>query len=204
MLRTDIPQRLDRLPWSRWHWMIVIGLGTVWILDGLEVTIVGLIGTRLQDSNTLGLSSTEVGWTASLYLAGAVAGALGFGYLTDRFGRKRLFLVTLAWYLVATVLSAASWNFASFAVFRFLTGLGIGVVRGTGWLQGRPQFERFLRYGPLVSAIVIASIGAIMVGQGFAQEGVLEPPLAMTFVTALVIAAYAFFRPVAHRTAEAA
>jgi len=126
MLRTDIPQRLDRLPWSRWHWMIVIGLGITWILDGLEVTIVGLIGTRLQDSNTLGLSSTEVGWTASLYLAGAVAGALGFGYLTDRFGRKRLFLVTLAWYLVATVLSALSWNFASFAVFRFLTGLGIG------------------------------------------------------------------------------
>jgi MFS family permease len=125
-LRTDIPYRLDRLPWSGWHWTIVIGLGITWILDGLEVTIVGSIGARLQDRATLGLSSTQVGLSASAYLIGAVAGALAFGYLTDRYGRKRLFLVTLIWYLVATLLTATSWDFASFMFFRFLTGLGIG------------------------------------------------------------------------------
>jgi MFS family permease len=125
-LRTGIPQRLDRLPWSGWHWTIVVGLGITWILDGLEVTIVGSIGSRLQDAGTLGLSSTQVGFTATAYLIGAVAGSLGFGYLTDRYGRKKLFLITLGLYLVATLLTAASWNFASFVAFRFLTGLGIG------------------------------------------------------------------------------
>ena len=126
LLSTQIPQRIDRLPWTGWHWTVVIGLGITWVLDGLEVTIVGSIGSRLQDPVALGLSSYQVGLTASAYLAGAVAGALGFGYLTDRYGRKKLFLVTLAVYLVATLLTAGSWNFASFAVFRFLTGLGIG------------------------------------------------------------------------------
>jgi MFS family permease len=125
-VRTDIPERIDRLPWSAWHWTIVAGLGITWILDGLEVTIVGSIGTRLQDPGTLGLSSYQVGLTATSYLVGAVFGALVFGYLTDRYGRKKLFLVTLGLYLAATLLTGASWNFASFAAFRFLTGLAIG------------------------------------------------------------------------------
>jgi MFS family permease len=125
-VRTQIPQRIDRLPWSAWHWTIVAGLGVTWILDGIEVTIVGSVGTRLQDRGTLGLSSYEVGLTATAYLVGAVVGALGFGYLTDRYGRKKLFLITLGLYLAATLLTGASWNFASFAAFRFVTGLAIG------------------------------------------------------------------------------
>jgi MFS family permease len=125
-IRTNIPERLDNLPWSGWHVKVIVGLGITWILDGLEVTIVGSIGSRLQDRTTLGLSASDVGESATAYLIGAVIGALGFGYLTDRFGRKKLFLVTLTWYLAATLLTAGSWNFASFAFFRFLTGLGIG------------------------------------------------------------------------------
>ena len=126
MLNTDIPGRLDRLPWTRWHSMIVIGLGITWILDGLEVTVVGAIGSRLTDSTTLALTAAQIGLAGSVYLLGAVAGALGFGYATDKLGRKKLFIITLTWYLLSTVATALSWNFASFAVFRFLTGLGIG------------------------------------------------------------------------------
>lgn len=123
---TNIPYRLDRLPWSRWHWVVVVGLGITWVLDGLEVTVVGAIGPRLQESTGLSLGAQQVGFAATAYLLGAVVGALGFGYLTDRFGRKRLFLVTLAWYVLATLLTACSWDFASFAIFRFLTGMSIG------------------------------------------------------------------------------
>ncbi|MBD5605038.1 MAG: MFS transporter [Candidatus Eremiobacteraeota bacterium] len=123
---TNIPQRLDRLPWSRWHSVIVIGLGITWILDGLEVTMVGSIGSRLKDRAALGLSDEAVGYAATSYLIGAVLGSLVFGYLTDRFGRKKLFLITLGWYVVATLLTAFSWNETSFLVFRFLTGFGIG------------------------------------------------------------------------------
>jgi MFS family permease len=126
VIRTNIPQRLDRLPWSRWHWIIVIGLGITWILDGLEVTMVGSIGSRLKDPRALGLSDQAVGNAATAYLLGAVFGSLVFGYLTDRFGRKKLFLITLGWYVVATLLTAFSWNEASFLAFRFLTGFGIG------------------------------------------------------------------------------
>jgi MFS family permease len=126
VIRTNIPQRLDRLPWSRWHWVIVIGLGITWILDGLEVTMVGSIGSRLKDPGALGLSDEAVGAAATSYLVGAVLGSLVFGYLTDRFGRKRLFLITLGWYVVATLLTAFSWNEFSFIAFRFLTGFGIG------------------------------------------------------------------------------
>jgi MFS family permease len=125
-LTTDLPQRLDRLPWSRWHWTVVGGLGITWILDGLEVTIVGAVGPRLQEHATLALSSQEIGTAASAYLGGAVAGAILFGDLTDRFGRKRLFLITLTWYLVFTLATAASWDVWSFALFRTLTGMGIG------------------------------------------------------------------------------
>jgi MFS family permease len=122
---TDIPARLDRLPWSRFHWLVVAALGITWILDGLEVTIAGTIAAALQQSS-LQLSPTEIGLSASAYLAGAVFGAAFFGYLTDRLGRKRLFNITLGVYLVATALTAFSWNFWSYALFRFLTGAGIG------------------------------------------------------------------------------
>lgn len=126
-ITTDIPARLDRLPWVRWHWLIVIGLGTVWILDGLEVTIVGSMSDALKDPETgLGLSSWDVGFAGAIYVAGACLGALFFGQLTDRFGRKKLFLVTLVVYTCATVLTAFSmapwWYFAA----RFFTGFGIG------------------------------------------------------------------------------
>src|SRR5688572_15050787 len=121
-----IPARLDRLPWSAWHWRVVIALGVSWLLDGLEVTVVGSLGPALQRPETLGLSASEIGWTASAYIAGAVLGAIFFGRLADRLGRKRMFLVTLAVYLVATVLTAFTWNLASFAFCRFFTGFGIG------------------------------------------------------------------------------
>jgi MFS family permease len=126
VLRTTLPARLDALPWSRWHWRVVIALGITWLLDGLEVTVVGSLGAVLQRPDTLGLSAAAVGWTGSAYVAGAVLGAVVFGRMADRLGRKRLFLVTLAVYVVATVLTAFTWNFASFLVCRFLTGFGIG------------------------------------------------------------------------------
>ena len=126
-ITTDIPARLDRLPWSRWHWLVVIGLGTVWILDGLEVTIVGSMSEALKDPETgLGLSSSDIGLAGAVYVAGACLGALLFGQLTDRFGRKKLFLITLAVYTVATVLTAFSMNPTWYFACRFLTGAGIG------------------------------------------------------------------------------
>ena len=126
-ITTDIPARLDRLPWSRWHWMVVIGLGTVWILDGLEVTIVGSMSEALKPESTgLGMTSFQVGVAGATYVAGACIGALFFGQLTDRFGRKKLFLITLGVYTVATVLTAFSMNPAWYFACRFLTGAGIG------------------------------------------------------------------------------
>ncbi|MGZ4352805.1 MAG: MFS transporter [Gaiellaceae bacterium] len=125
-VRTDIPARLDRLPWSRWHWIVIVALGITWILDGLEVTLVGSISGVLTDKSTLHLSTAEATAAGSFYLAGAVAGALLFGYLTDRFGRKKLFMVTLGVYLVFTVATALAWNFWSFMIFRVLAGSGIG------------------------------------------------------------------------------
>lgn len=125
-ITTNIPARLDRLPWSRFHWLVVVALGITWILDGLEVTIVGSIGPVLKDKLTLGLSDQQIGAVASIYVAGAVLGALFFGWLTDRMGRKFVFNVTLIVYLIGVICSAFSWNFLSFALFRFVTGLGIG------------------------------------------------------------------------------
>ncbi|HZD19462.1 MAG TPA: MFS transporter, partial [Burkholderiales bacterium] len=126
MLETSIPARLDRLPWSAWHWRVVIALGVSWLLDGLEVTVVGSLGPALERPDTLGLTSTEIGWAASAYIGGAVLGALFFGRLADSLGRKRMFLVTLVVYLIATVLTALSFNVWSFAICRFFTGFGIG------------------------------------------------------------------------------
>ncbi|MGB8355228.1 MAG: MFS transporter [Chthoniobacteraceae bacterium] len=125
-VETQVPARLDRLPWSSWHWMIVIALGITWILDGLEVTLASAMGATLKNPAALGLTDAQVGGTATAYLAGAVIGALFFGYLTDRLGRKRLFFITLGLYLVATALSGVAWNYWSFLVFRALTGAGIG------------------------------------------------------------------------------
>ncbi|HZS76798.1 MAG TPA: MFS transporter [Ktedonobacteraceae bacterium] len=125
-VRTDIPARMDRLPWSRWHWLVIISLGITWILDGLEVTIVGSIGAVLQDKQTLSLSAVEVASAGTAYLIGAVLGALFFGRMTDKYGRKLLFMVTLGVYLIATVATAFSFNFIWFAACRFLTGTGIG------------------------------------------------------------------------------
>ncbi|WP_073135675.1 MFS transporter [Muricoccus roseus] len=123
---TDVPNRLDRLPWSRFHWLVVIALGVTWVLDGLEVTLVGSLAGAIKDSPRLRLTETEVGLTASAYLLGAVFGALFFGWLTDRLGRKKLFTLTVLVYLVATIATGFSWDFWSFAVFRFFTGAGIG------------------------------------------------------------------------------
>ena len=123
---TDIPQRLDRLPWSRFHWLMATALGITWILDGLEVTVVGSLAGALTSRQALGLSASEVGLAASMYVFGAVIGAIVFGHFTDRLGRKPLFSVTVGLYLVATIFTGLSWNFFSFAVFRFLTGAGIG------------------------------------------------------------------------------
>jgi MFS family permease len=126
-IETRIPARLDRLPWSRFHWMVVIGLGTVWILDGLEVTIVGSIAARLTEKDSgLQLTASQVLTAGSIYVAGACVGALFFGQLTDRFGRKKLFLLTLVLYLVATVATAFAGSALYFFIARFFTGAGIG------------------------------------------------------------------------------
>src|SRR4051794_35080965 len=125
-IESHVPARLDRLPWSRWHALIVLALGATWILDGLEVTLAGSVGGILTHRETLGLTDAQVGATASFYLVGAVLGAFLFGYGTDRLGRKKLFFVTVAVYLAATALTAFSWSFTSYAFFRALTGAGIG------------------------------------------------------------------------------
>ena len=123
---TLIPARLDRLPWSPFHWLFIIGLGVTWVLDGLEVTIMGAVSAELERPDVLHLSAAKIGFISSCYLAGAVLGSLAFGHLTDRFGRRKFFFLTLLIYLTGVGLTALSWNLASFSVFRFVTGAGIG------------------------------------------------------------------------------
>jgi len=126
IVETAIPARLDNLPWSGFHTRVVLALGITWILDGLEVTLAGALAGALKESPTMRFSNFDVGFANSAYLAGAVLGALGFGWLTDRIGRRKLFFITLAVYLTATAATALSWSVASYALFRFLTGAGIG------------------------------------------------------------------------------
>ncbi len=126
LIETSIPSRLDALTWSGFHTRVVLALGITWILDGLEVTLAGALAGALKQSPAMHFSNFDVGLANSLYLAGAVLGAIGFGWLTDRIGRKKLFFITLAVYLTATAATALSWNVASYALFRFLTGAGIG------------------------------------------------------------------------------
>ncbi|HTH61101.1 MAG TPA: MFS transporter [Paraburkholderia sp.] len=126
VVQTDLPSRLDRLPWGRFHVLIVAALGITWLLDGLEVTLAGSVASALKTSPVLHLSNADVGLAGSGYIAGAVLGALGFGWLTDRLGRRKLFFITLTVYLLATAATALSWSFGSFLAFRFLTGAGIG------------------------------------------------------------------------------
>jgi len=123
---TDVPARLERLPWGSFHTLVVIALGVTWIIDGLEVTLAGALSGAFKQSPTLRFTNTDVGFVSSAYLAGAVLGALFFGWLTDRWGRKKLFFITLAVYVTATAATALSWDLSSFALFRFLTGAGIG------------------------------------------------------------------------------
>jgi MFS family permease len=125
-VRSNVPARIDRLPWSRFHWLVVFALGVAWILDGLEVQMAASIAPVLQDEQTLGLSTSNVTWTVSIYLLGEVVGALWFGRLSDRLGRRRLFLITLGVYLVANGLTGFSWDLWSFLVLRFIAGMGIG------------------------------------------------------------------------------
>ncbi|GAA3117284.1 MFS family permease [Kribbella aluminosa] len=126
-IRTKIPARLDRLPWSRFHWHVVAGLGTVWILDGLEVTIVGSIGARLIESGSgIDINAAGIGLAAAIYVGGACVGALFFGQLTDRFGRKKLMMITLSVYIIATVATGFAFAPWYFVMCRFVTGAGIG------------------------------------------------------------------------------
>jgi MFS family permease len=126
IIECDVPARLDRLPWGRFHTLVVAALGITWILDGLEVTLAGAVAGALQDSPSLRFTSSDIGLVGGAYIAGAVLGALFFGWLTDRLGRRKLFFITLAVYIVATIATGFSWNVWSFALFRFVTGAGIG------------------------------------------------------------------------------
>src|SRR3954470_10585619 len=125
-IETQIPLRMDRLPCIHFHWLVILSLGITWILDGLEVTLVGAISGVLGNPRTLGFTPVQIGLLASWYLIGAVLGALVFGWATDRFGRRKLFFITLIIYLSGVVLTATAWNLWTFCLFRFVTGAGIG------------------------------------------------------------------------------
>jgi len=173
---------MDRLPFSGWHRKIIIALGTSWLLDGLQVTLSGSLAGILENKKALGFSDAQVAAGGTAYLAGAVTGALLFGYLTDRLGRRKLFLVTLAVYSLATAASALSWNFSSFAAFRFLTGLGIGgeyaainsavdelipsKVRGTVDLFVNATFWLGAALGSLAS-LALLNVGSLPIDRGW-------------------------------------
>ncbi|WP_371785255.1 MFS transporter [Streptosporangium subroseum] len=126
IIRTLIPARIDRLPWSRFHTRMVVALGVAWVLDGMEIAIAGAVGNVLREKETLGLTTVQVGFAASIYLIGEVVGALVFGRLSDRFGRRRLFIITLGLYLIANGITAFSFSYWWLLLFRFFAGVGIG------------------------------------------------------------------------------
>jgi hypothetical protein len=167
VIETSIPARLDALRWGGFHTRVVAALGITWILDGLEVTLAGALSGALKESPTLQFSNFDVGLANSAYLAGAVLGALGFGWLTDRIGRKKLFFITLALYLTATAATALSWSVASYTLFRFLTGAGIGgeytAINST--IQAGHQFSQAqARQNRVVSVLVehACNLGTLM------------------------------------------
>src|SRR5919204_1683313 len=125
-IRSLVPARLDRLPWTRFHWRVILGLGAAWILDGLEIQIVSTVGTVLTDRHTLHLSSADVGLLGSVYLLGEVVGALVFGRISDLVGRKKIFIATLATYLLASGIAGLSFSLWFLLLFRFIAGTGIG------------------------------------------------------------------------------
>ncbi len=189
---TDVPNRLDRLPFSRFHWLVIFALGITWILDGLEVTLVGSLAGAISASPRLQLTGTQVGLTASAYLGGAVIGALFFGWLTDKLGRKKLFTITVLIYLVATIASGFSWNFWSFAIFRCITGMGIGgeyaAVNAT--IQEliparRRGFTDLVINGSFWLGAALGAVGAVVV----LDPAVIDPELGwrLAFVTGGVI-----------------
>lgn len=195
---TDVPNRIDRLPFSRFHWLVVIALGITWILDGLEVTLVGSLSGAISASPRLQLTGTEVGLTASAYLGGAVLGALFFGWLTDRLGRRKLFTITVLIYLVATIASGFSWNFWSFAVFRFITGMGIGgeyaAVNATiqELIPARKRgFTDLVINGSFWIGAAIGALGAVVV----LNPNVIDPEIGwrLAFVTGGVIGIFVLF-----------
>jgi len=169
MVETDLPARLDALPFGRFHLLVIIALGITWILDGLEVTLTGALSGELTQSSGLSLSSSQIGIAGSCYLCGAVLGAFVFGWLTDRLGRKKLFFITLMVYLAATAATGLSWNFCSFALFRFLTGAGIGgpllfgILIGTG---SRPS----VAVGYYIGAGLMTVAAAVEARWGVAAE----------------------------------
>ena len=149
IVETDIPSRLDQLPWGRFHTLVIAALGITWILDGLEVTVAGSIAGALKESSTLRFSNTDIGLASSAYLAGAVLGALFFGWLTDRLGRKKLFFITLAVYLTATAATATSWNIESFAFFALLPAQ----ESAANTQRSIPQFRNLFRRAYAAGAI---------------------------------------------------
>ena len=184
IIETDIPARLDRLPWSRFHTLVVVALGITWILDGLEVTLASSISGALQQSPMLHFTEVDIGLVTSAYLIGAVTGAFVFGYMTDRFGRKNLFMVTLGLYLAATAATAFSWNFTSFALFRLLTGAGIGgeyaainsAIQELVPARFRGRTDLAIN-GSFWLGAALGALGAVL----FLKPGVLPPDLGWRF-----------------------
>jgi len=190
-VESRIPSRMDRLPWARWHWLVVFALGITWILDGLEVTIVGNIAGRLAEPDSgLNLTEGQIGLAAGIYIAGACTGALFFSYLTDKYGRKRFFLITLGVYLVFSFLTGFSWNFWSFAFYRFIAGPVIfGNVIGTGSV-----FNLFIAYLFSAGLMIFAAVVEVFLGvraEGQSLENVARPLTAIEESTGTSAAARA-------------
>jgi MFS family permease len=197
IVTTLIPARLERLPWGRFHVLVITALGVTWILDGLEVTLAGSVAGALKTSPALHFSDPEVGIAASAYLSGAVLGALFFGWLTDRLGRKLLFFITIAVYLIATALTGAAWNDAMFFLFRFLTGCGIGgeyaAINSTIQELIPARFRGHIDLMINGSFWVGAALGAL-VAVGLLNPAWINPELGwrLAFLTGAVIGAVVF------------